>query len=170
MYGAYLALGLIGGMTMTDGFKVFTRSQITLYIVCAFACMIAFAAIYTLIGLLIPNKAASVVICICALLLLLLAGLMLTGLLDSPRYLDYEWVYYGVTYPVGAENPVYVGGFRREFYKFLVNFLPGGIVMTYYDLYKNPVINGLYMIAGCAFFSVVPTIVGVKLFQKRELK
>ncbi len=170
LYGVYLIMGLFGGLALTDGFKVFARREIVLYIVCAFACMVAFAAIYTLIGMLIPNKAVTVVVCIGALLALLLAGLMLTATLDSKQYLDYEWTYNVVYYPAGAQNPVYVGGWRRTFYIFLVNFLPGGIVMEYYDLYMNPNLNVLYMLLGCSAFSVVPTVTGMKLFAGRELK
>lgn len=171
----HMIIILVIGIPVTGGFQLFETREIVMYIICIYAIIIAFAGIFTLISMTVNHQALAVIMCICVVVVLLLIPIQQTGNLQWEQYWDEDNFVSGITYLAGTENPMYVGGIRRMFSIFMLNFLPGGPLFQWYsfswllyddNLYFYPII----MLVGAAFFAIVPTVVGVKLFSKKDLK
>ena len=105
-------IGSLPGLCYFDlGFGWKTFGMLVLLSV---ASTVVFAAIYTTVSLLIPNKAASAVVCLVVWFVLLFTGSTLDGILSAPMMTcDYEWV--NGAYVPGPEypNPNYITGTKR---------------------------------------------------------
>ena len=66
-----------------------------------------------------------------------------------------------------APNPEYLGGNLRRAYEGLLNFLPTGQGILMANL---EVARPLYMLASSALISVGMTLLGVCMFQNKDLK
>lgn len=174
-YTVYMAVGLCVGIPFLGKFEVFDKSEVVTYILCVYVIMIAFAGIFTMIAMLVSNKSIAVVLCICVIVILLLIPTYQTGNLQWKEYWEDDWTYAGVTYLAGTKCPYYIGGIRRALSVFLVDFLPGGPLLQFYsfswlvfsdNIYLNPYV----IFCGAAFFAVVPTVTGLRLFWKKDLK
>lgn len=159
--------------------QAFTRSEMVTYILLMYVLMIALAGICTMISMLISNEALAVILCLAIVVVLLLISIWLIWELDTTEYFeavideDDTYVIRGITYHVGDPNPYYVGGMRRVLDKFLLNFLPGGAFMIFFMYVNDTVLFSMNVgicFLGAVIFTVVSTIAGVALFQRKELK
>lgn len=175
LYTLYMIVNLCVGIPYTGGFEYLESGQAAMYIVYIYIVFIAFSAIFTLISMLTPNQAASVVVCIGLTVVLLMIPTMQSGGLQFKEFFEEDTYWYGTYFAAGDPHPNYIGGIRRAISVFLIEFLPGGPIsqlsgldyLIYADnIYLDPVV----MFAGAAFFSVVPTAAGVQLFRRIELK
>jgi len=159
--------GSLPGLFWFDGFgfgwKVFGQ-----LVALAFATALSFAAIYTAVSLLIPNKATGAVTALVLWFILLFGGSAIEGLLDqAPMKCDYEWLN-GVYVP-GPEypNPAYVSGVKRIVLVALSRILPtcSAIRISNND-YAAATIDIL-----CTLGTAMATVLGGCLaFRKKDLK
>lgn len=160
----YLAVGI-----PLFGFLQWDAATILAYVGASLALTVALTSLYTMLAMLIPNRAVSAVVA-----LVLSFGLLISGsYLYS--YLNYPPTYTQVSYdPVtGAmlenvtEYPFYLKGTKRAVYQLLCDISPGGQVMQCAawgapNLPRLPVYS--------AALTVVTTGVGLWLFRRKDLK
>ena len=138
------------------------------YMGCIFALSAAFTAICTSVAMLCQNKAATAVICILGVFILLFLGVYMEARLMEPEY--YEAYYYGNdeeeedSGPI--PNPTYIRGTKREIYEFLHDFLPGNqavrlSAMSAVHLWKQ----SFYSI----LIAIVSTGVGIYIFYRENI-
>lgn len=140
------------------------------YLLIGLLSVLVLNAVFTLIGQLSSNKAATAVVSILAALVLLLAASMLYNALCEP-----ETTYSGITISaegglgLGEEipNPAYVGGTMRIVYQVLLNILPTGQAIWIAD---GEVTQPIGMIVSSVAAIVVLTICGFALFRRKDLK
>lgn len=108
-----------------------------LLLLCSLFMTLSFTAIFTLIGMLIQNKALVATLSIIGALVILVFGSYVGSRLDAPEF--YEGYSFtetadGVVTSYGEEgqntekipNPLYLEGAEREIFQFVYDFLPGG--------------------------------------------
>ena len=180
LFTIYIIPAWCAGRLYLGKLQVFTRSEMMTYILLIYVLMIALAGICTMISMLISNEALAVVLCLGIMVALLLLSIWMIYELDAPEYFepafegdDTTYIIRGITYHMGDPNPYYVGGMHRVLDQFLLNFLPGGALMNFF-MYMNDTelfcMNVGICFLGAIFFAVVPTIAGVTLFKRKELK
>lgn len=160
----YLAVG-----TPLFGFLQEDASTILAYVGTSLVLTVALTSLYTMLAMLIPNRAVSAVVALVLSFVLLISGSYLYS------YLNYPPTYTQLTYdPVtGAmveevtKYPFYLEGTKRQVYQLLCDVSPGGQVMqcTTWDapnLPRLPVYS--------AAFTVVTTGVGLWLYRRKDLR
>ena len=175
LYTIYLIADWCAGRLYVGKIQIFTQTEVLLYILCMYTLMIALAGIFTMAAMLIPNEAFSAIVCIGIMVVLLLIPVFQTGALHWEEYFEDEYMINGMTYTAGSLNPYYVGGIRRELSIFFMNFQPGGPLFDFYFFQGMLGEETFYIIPeiiylGAVFFAVVPTMVGMVLFRRKELK
>lgn len=164
---AWLLVNLLG-LQYFDGFS-FGMKMYFLYALLAILCACAYAAIYTVISMLTPNKAVSAVVCLILWFVMLFAGSSLVNMLQaSPTTQTYiqqgtMWVASGEEIP----NPNYVSGATRVFCELLCHINPAavGIEMATVDI-----VNPLAEIAYSAAETVMLLVAGCAVFKRKDLK
>jgi len=176
-YSAYLLLTICIGFPMLGGFQIFKKGEVVVYVLCVYGIMAALASLYTLIGMLVSNKAIAIVICVCIALVLFLVPIFQTGNLQWEQYFPDDWNINGIDYAAGEVNPYYIGGIRRLLSLFFLDFLPGGPLVQFYNfsyLYNYGThayaLHPFIILMGIVFFVSVPMLVGMCLFKRKELK
>lgn len=139
------------------------------YVGAALVLTVALASLYTMLAMLIPNRAVSAAVALVLSFSLLIAGSYLYS------YLHYPPTYTQVTYdPVTGESeeqeapyPFYLEGTKREVFQLLCDVTPGGQVMqcAAWDAPNLPRLP-LYSAA----LTVVTTGAGLWLFRRKNLK
>lgn len=161
---SYLAAGIpLLGFFQEDLKVIFLFAGIEFVLICSFT------ALFTVIAVLISNKAVSAVICVLGTFLVLFAASYLNARLNEPEtYPAYTYVE-GRTEVTEEEekNPLYLDGKDRERYQFLYDFLPGGqviqcVTMTAVNPKRLPVYS--------AILFVLTTAGGVLLFERKDIK
>lgn len=161
---SYLAAGIpLLGFFQEDLKVIFLFAGIEFVLICSFT------ALFTVIAVLISNKAVSAVICVLGTFLVLFAASYLNARLNEPEtYPAYTYVD-GRTEVTEEEekNPLYLDGKDRERYQFLYDFLPGGqviqcVTMTAVNPKRLPVYS--------AILFVLTTAGGVLLFERKDIK
>ncbi|MBS4980433.1 MAG: ABC transporter permease subunit [Lachnospiraceae bacterium] len=161
---SYLAAGIpLLGFFQEDLKVIFLFAGIEFVLICSFT------ALFTVIAVLISNKAVSAVICVLGTFLVLFAASYLNARLNEPEtYPAYTYVE-GRTEVTEEEekNPLYLDGKERERYQFLYDFLPGGqviqcVTMTAVNPKRLPVYS--------AILFVLTTAGGVLLFERKDIK
>lgn len=64
-------------------------------------------------------------------------------------------------------NPAYVSGAKRVFYEFMLDFLPTGQGILMWQL---QIANYLRMILSSVALTIVPTVCGIVIFRRKNLK
>ncbi len=136
--------------------------------------MAAFSGIFTLIALLSTNKAVSSTLCILGFFLLVIATVYVNERLSAPEMIGgaYELTEEGEVrlcdpYP----NPGYVEGATRDFFQFVIDFLPTGQGFqmseagTEKGMELRPV---LYLYS--SMIAAATTVLGIVIFRKKDLK
>ena len=135
----------------------------------AFALMLAFTALFTLIAMLCQNKAYSTTGCILLVFALLFAGVSITSALNEPEfYSGYSYSENGITITEEPErNPHYLSGTKRQVYEFLQDFVPGGQAIQLANM-KAEKPGRLAVCDGVILLGAVGA--GVWVFRRKDLK
>lgn len=116
----------------------------------------ALCSIFTMIGMLIQNKAIAPVICILIVFLSMGVITEVQRMLNQPEY-----------YEDGTLNPNYLTGETREKYEFLYNALPAGQEIQYAGM-KTDNINDMCLYA--AGITIITTGAGIFFFRRKDIK
>lgn len=169
MCTAYFLSYLCVGLPLLGTFQTPIETVI-LFVLCTLILSVAFSSIFTLIAMSSQSKAISAVICILSAFFLLFAGGYIQARLNEPEIYD-KYTYVDETGEIVTEEPEpntnYVDGIKREVYKFLADFLPGGqsLQITNHSA-ENP---GLLMLYSGVII-IGTTGAGLWLFRKKDLK
>ncbi len=166
MTAALLAGGLAGipalGLWCMDGLSL------GVYLGLLALAAAALCAIFTLIGMVCPNRATGAVVSMLLFLGLLVAGSMLYNRLTEPELVSGVVITAeGMQMTEPSPNPDYLSGAMRAVYEFLVDFLPTGQCIQIADL---SVARPLRMAASSLFITLAVTAGGMFAFQKKNLK
>lgn len=157
---------------------------------CSLALLLSLTGIFTLISLTVRSKAASAVICIILAFVTLIVGVTLYSLLQEPEYWQ-EYTYKGNYVEIDGDfqtaqfdddgneidisselkseyvpNPFYVGGVKRQIYRFIVDFTPGGQAIL---IIANEVSDPLLPAGYSLLIAVATTAAGLIIFNKKNL-
>ncbi len=161
---AYIGMGvpLLGFFERTEASGVAWN-----FLTLAFLTM-AYTAIFTMISMLLQNKAIASVVCILSAFVLLMVGTMIRAKLEEPEfYSDYVFTENGE--PVQTEeepNPYYVSGTKREVYQFFNDFLPGGQMIQCAAIEADNPLLAVYS----AIIMLGTTGIGMYFFQRENIK
>lgn len=139
--------------------------DITIF-VCA---MIAFSAIYTLLGMLISEKSLTTTFTIVLSMVMLIGAIVLMEFLNQPEYVqNVEMTENGMEMTEPEPNPAYIKpGIKRDIMTAIVDVLPGGQLMNLEgNQLHNPELYPLYSFGVFA----VSTAAGVLIFSRKDLK
>ena len=144
--------------------------EFLLYIAILVFAMIAVSAIFTLLGMLITEKALTTTFTIILAIVLLIGSAVLMDILNQPK----EVTYGKVTIDSGAlemltkPNPMYIGeGLKRNIMTAITDVLPGGQIMRLETGdFHNPELYPLYSVGVLA----VTTAAGMLIFRRKDLK
>lgn len=189
MYAVYIVICLGLGIPMLGLFAgdigvIFAR------VGCSLALLLSLTGIFTLISLTVRSKAAAAVICLILAFVTLIAGVTLYSILQEPEYLriytykgnyveidgDFQTAQFdedGNEIDISSElktedvlNPFYVGGIKRQIYRFIVDFTPGGqVILIIADEVSDPLLTVGYSV----LIAVVTTAAGLIIFNKKNL-
>lgn len=132
---------------------------------------LATASIYTLLAHCNTSKASCAVASILLEFVLLMASSYFYSALLEPEttYSFMEFSSEGVTKGDIIQNPAYISGMMRDVYEWIVRILPNGQIakvgLDFADLNGQGV-----MIVVSIVFSVIISIIGCVLFEKKDLK
>lgn len=128
---------------------------------------LVYVSLYQMVAMLNQNKAYAAIICLILGFLLLLAGSYLYQAMDSPEFFEYAKVVNGQAQMITEENPYYVTGLRRTFFRFLMDVLPSGMAM---QMMTGEITHPVRLI-GCAVCDIIIfNGIGMYFFQKKDIK
>lgn len=171
--GAVVSTLLSVFFTMVVGIPLFgffrsPLSYMLLMLVVYLAAVVAYASIYNLTAMLIPNKAYAAVVNVLLSFVFLFLAIYLYQCVTAP-----EMIQQGTLAENGeivfelAPNPSYLTGMKREVYQFLFEFFPGGQAM---QVASMEAVHPGRMIAYSAIITVVTNAVGIFFFRKKDIK
>lgn len=168
--GSFLLLaGLLGGLCGIPFLGTWKMGKmIWVFLLVSILCTAAYAAIFTLIGMLCSNKAVSAVWSILLFLGLLVLAFNLYYSLAEPEAVNgviitAEGMQMGDPKP----NPRYLTGFKREAYQFAMDFLPTGQCV---QIEEQTVVHPIRMILSSLGITLAATLGGIAAFEKKDLK
>ncbi len=133
----------------------------------------AYAAVYTLSGMLIQNRSVSAIICIIGMTVMYcLSGYVRSGLSEPEYYEDYDYYFDDeeveeIAPEDKTPNPYYLRGTKREVYDFINDFLPTGQSLQVAGLF----IEHVYRLPVYSMLIVLTTTgAGICLFRKKDIK
>jgi len=175
MFSVYWIAGLFAGFTALGIFREMSIREFVFYVLCLYAIMAALAALFRMISMIVPNRTASMIICIGLILVLLLIPFYQTGNLQWHEYFTLEFDNGDIVYHVGDKCPFYIGGIRREISEFMLDFLPGGPLIQFMCFPWLDEIDLIYLkipviFLGAAVFTLFSTMAGLRVFWTEELK
>lgn len=152
---SYILSNIILGIPLI-GIKDFDLKKMILLLSGSVVMVTALCAVFTMISMLIQNKAVAPVICIVGMFLMIGMVTEVERMLEQPQY------YYDDTL-----NPNYLEGAKRERYEFLYNFLPAGQATQYASGKTENVGEMCLYSAGIA---VITTGLGIFFFRRKDIK
>lgn len=183
MYAACIITCLGFGTPML-GFFAGDIGMLFVRLGCSLALLLALTGVFTFISLTVMSKPASAVICIILAFVTLIAGATFYSLLQAPEY-SLQYTYNNAYVEIDENfdmihsdeissqleseyvpNPFYVGGIKREIYRFVVDFTPGGQAIL---IISNDVSNPLLLAGYSVLIAVATTAAGIIIFNKRNL-
>ncbi len=166
---AYLLPYLLVGSRLLGEYSGGRDAMITLIIV-SLAAAVSFASVFTLINMLSTSKARSAVLCLVCSLLLLYAGILVTGKLAEPEfYSTYSLDPDGnVVEQFDDPNPNYVSGTARRVLTVINDLNPGGQAVRVFTQEDGLDAGGLAVYDLIVF--ILASGVGMILFRKKDLK
>ena len=128
----------------------------------------AFSAIYTAVSMLNDRRSAQVITVALWLILVLVSNLFENALYE-PEFNNPVRIFQDGVEIVGElnPNPYYISGLQREFYEFVVDFLPAGQSSSLQNIELD---HPLRMLLSSAFITAAATFGGIKLFERKDLK
>ena len=168
--------GLCVGIPLLGGFHMGVPRAV-LFIVGTFSLALAYAAIFTLLAMLVTNRAISAVAAILLALTLMAVGVYVDSRLQAEPTIDGLVIHttdeagnidWDNTVVEKEPNPLYIPeGPMRTFFDFLHDFTPGGQMMQYAAVCpKRPEM----MIQYNAVIMIITTAIGVYLFRRKDLR
>lgn len=151
-------------------FGWFTMPAQTMLLVLAVALLLtaALTAIFTLVGLLLPNRAAAAVVSIVLAFLLILAGSSFYNALNEPELTQSAvMTVNGFEYGDLIPNPYYISGIRRAVYGFAVDALPTGQAI---QLANRELTRPALSMAASAGLVLLCAAAGMAAFRRKDLK
>lgn len=164
-----LLAGLLGGLCGIPFLGAWKMGKMVLvFLLINVMCMAAYAAVFTLIGMLCSNKAIAAVLSILLFLGLMVIAFNLYYCLAEPEVVNgliitKEGMQMGEPEP----NPRYLTGMKREIYQFIMDFLPTGQCIQMEEL---TVIHPIRMILSSVGIVLMTTLGGIIAFGKKDLK
>lgn len=143
--------------------------EFLLYIAILVCAMIALSAIFTLLGMLITEKALTTTFTIVLVMVLILGSAVLMEFLNQPKEIsNLEMTVDGITVTDPEPNPMYIGeGLKRDIMTAIIDVLPGGQIMRLETGdFHNPELYPLYSFGVIA----VTTAAGMLIFRRKDLK
>lgn len=160
-------IGGLSGLFYFDGFALGLKNYV-LYAMVAVCGALLYAAVFTAMSVLIPNKAVSAVATLILWFVFLFIGSMIVNALNAPE-MTYDYVLQGNAWVPGEPfpNPNYVSGMKRYILETLSHIIPvcPAIRMDSVELDK-PVLDIVYSLAT----SAVILWIGCSSFRKKDLK
>ena len=166
----FAAVWLMGGLVGIPflGLWKIGITGLAAYSALIFCFSAALSAIFTFVGMNLQSRSASAVLSLLLFLALLVGASMVYARLCQPEMTSGVVITSeGMQMAEPAPNPEYLGGNLRRAYEGLLNFLPTGQGILMANL---EVARPLYMLASSALISVGMTLLGVCMFQKKDLK
>ena len=129
---------------------------------------LAFAAIYTMVGMVCSNKAAVAVICLVALMLLMIGSSWVVAMLAEPEfYENYSLTDGEMEVIENVRNPRYPTGVWRDVLEFLNDFLPTGQSMQYGQMQvAHPWLLALWSF----LIALGATLAGALVFRRKDIQ
>ena len=180
VYGAYLISAAAGCFVIVAGwlagcavgamrFGWFTMPAQAMLLVLAVALLLtaALTAIFTLVGLLLPNRAAAVVSILLAFALILAGSFFYNALTEPELTQSAVATSIGFEYGDPMPNPYYVSGSRRTVYQFVVDALPTGQAI---QLANRELTRPALSMAASAGIVLLCAAAGMAFFRRKDLK
>ncbi|MCI8447557.1 MAG: ABC transporter permease subunit [Eubacterium sp.] len=162
---AWLAGALVGIPTL--GFW-HMGTYVYIYLLVSVLSAAALSAIFTLIGMLCPNKAMCAVAAIVLFLILMTIAFMLYNALSQPEFTDnIVLTADGMQFGDPVPNPSYVSGTKREVYQFMLDVLPTGQCIQIFDL---SIAHPLRMIVSSISILAGVSLCGIGIFHKKNIR
>ena len=152
---SYISANVLLGIPLI-GFSDPDLSEFLLLTAGSVITITALCSIFTMISMLIQNKAIAPIICI--LIIFLSMGFIseIQRMLNQPEYYD-----------DGTMNPNYLTGEKREQYEFWYNVLPAGQEAQYSNMQTENIDNMCLYSAG---ITIISTGTGLFFFRRKNLK
>lgn len=128
---------------------------------------VAIAAIYVLLGMLVPQRTAAVGSIVLALVLMVTASVFYNALAQPEMQSGMIMTLDGMAMSDPEPNPDYVSGLRREVYQFIVDALPTGQTIQIANAELSRPILSLCASLGLA---ILTTSAGMIAFRRKDLK
>ena len=129
---------------------------------------LAFAAIYTMVGMVCSNKAAVAVICLVALMLLMIGSSWVVAMLTEPEFYENYTLTDGEMEVIeNVRNPRYPTGVWRDVLEFLNDFLPTGQSMQYSQM---QVAHPWLLVLWSFLIALGATLAGVLVFRRKDIQ
>ena len=171
MVGGSLLLlaGLIGGLCGIPFMGTWKMGRMALVFILASAmCVAAYAAVFTLVGMLCSNKAVAAVLSILLFLGLMMIAVTLYYSLAEPEVVNGLIITAeGMQMGDPSANPRYLTGLKREIYQFALDVLPTGQCIQMEEL---TAVHPVRMMVSSLVIAVGTTVCGIWAFGKKDLK
>lgn len=166
----FTTIWLIGGLIGLPLFPAWQMalSSVLLYILMALLFSAALAAIFTLIGMLSSNKAATAVVSILIFLGLLIGASLIYNKLAEPEIVSgVVMTTEGMQMSDPEPNPDYISGTARTALELLLKVLPTGqaLLMSSLEI-KEPILP----MVSSLIITLLVTLLGISIFRKKDLK
>lgn len=165
-----MAVWLIGALVGVPALGVWQMDipHLLECLVIAVLAVAVFSSIFTFISMLSANKAVTVAVSIFVFLgLLILASMIYNGLQQPELASSVEMTQNGMQMSEPQPNPEYIGGAKRTIYEFMMDFLPTGQGILMWQL---EIAHPLRMMLSSVLLVVVPTLGGIAVFRRKNLK
>lgn len=160
-------IGGLPGLFYFDGFSFGWKTYI-LYALVSVCGALLYAAIFSAMSMLIPNKAVSAVASLILWFVMLFSGSMIVNILNAPE-MTYDYIQQGDAWVPGElyPNPDYVSGMKSYILEVISYIIPvcQSIQMANAEL-ENPALDIVYALAT----TVVTLVLGCIGFNKKDLK
>ena len=129
---------------------------------------VAFAAIFTMVGMVCSNKAAVAIICLVLLMLLMIFSSWIVAMLAEPEFYENYALTDGEMEVIeNVRNPRYPTGVWRDVLEFLNDFLPTGQSMQYGQMQvAHPWLLALWSF----LIALGATLAGALVFRRKDIQ
>lgn len=165
-----MAVWLIGALVGVPALGVWQMGipHLLEYLLIAVLFVAAFSSVFTFIGMLSANKAVTVAVSIFLFLGLFMSAIMIYNGLQQPEMASgVTMTQNGIQMSEPQPNPAYIGGVKRAIYEFMMDFLPTGQGIL---MWQQQIANPLRMMLSSAVLTIVPTLCGIAVFKKKNLR
>lgn len=166
----YIAVLFGAGSLLLKSWETPLRT-LAILTVLSLAAVIALAALFTMLAMLISSRSAGAVTAMLVAMTMLIMAMSLFNRLNAQEYLDHVFALNEVGEYVKSDpipNPKFLTGFKRDVYQHLLNLIPIGQMLQFGNLHY--VTQMYFLPLYSIFLAVVCTIVGIVLFQKKNIR